>query len=501
MKPPLVAKRLRALVTLCAAFYVVTFATCAVARVLYPYELDFCEGALAAVLARVEAHLPIYVAPGVHFTSMVYTPLDFQVAAALDRLHPGVYFGLRTTSVLATFATAGIIAVVARRHRAPWFTVAAAVGVFFGASSRCAFIQDSAHVDALALLFAIVGLAVLFEGNKSPFRAVVGGALVGLGFLTKQTMIVFVAMPLGWLLVERQWMRALAFLTAALAMIVGLLAHWELLSNPWFYFWVLKLESTAKLRLVKLFVEAPLYLVVCLPVGLVVGVLGGVLDGSWREWPRRAWADPWAVCTLAYAGMSIVAKAKDGGGQNVFLPVFALTAMQLGRHAHALLDWSPHRFAMLVLLQLVILVYPPTLFWPTEADRKAGDRIVEQIAKFPGEVYVPAFPAYAVRAGKSWWVHYTVVCGLAQFDQTLRQQIGQEIRAQRFSAIFPRTDVEWMDIGICDLPGLDEYYEPVDEVAPVSRPSVADVLSWRPSVAAIAHGGKLGRIYVPRRAR
>jgi hypothetical protein len=33
---------------------------------------------------------------------------------------------------------------------------------------------------------------------------------------------------------------------------------------------------------------------------------------------------------------------------------------------------------------------------------------------------------------------YTVVCGLSQFDQKLRSQLGEQIRAQRFAAIFER---------------------------------------------------------------
>jgi hypothetical protein len=482
-----------------AALYVGAYVVCAAARVLYPYELNFCESALVAVVARVAAGLPIYAPPDVHFTSMVYTPLDFFVAWGVGHLHAGDYFGLRLTSVLATLWTGAVVGVVARRRGAPWWTVAAAVGTFFGASSRCAFVQDTAHVDALALAFTLSALALLFERPRSVGWALAAGALAGLGFLTKQTMIVFVAIPAGWLAIERRWGPALAYAGGALAVAAFLLLRWGLLDDPWFYFWVFKLESTIKVRLDKLLVYAPAYLAVCLPGGLVLGLLGGAADARGaRDLVRRWWADPWAVVLLAFAGMALVAKAKDGGGENVFLPVFALGALQIGRHAHRLYAGGRRGVGALVALQLAVLFYPPTLPWPTRADVAAGDRLVAQIASFPGEVYVPTFPVYAVRAGKSWWVHYTVVCGLSQTDMRLRAELGELIRARRFAAILPRADIEPQDAHICDLPFLDEYYEVAGDVESPGNPSLEAILRGRPSVSALAHGNKLAHIYVPR---
>ena len=492
---------IRGIVVAFAVLYAASYLANASARLFYPYELDYTEGALVAVEARIDAGQPIYAAPDVHFASMVYTPLDFFVAHALNALDPGDYFGLRLASILSTVATALVLAWVLRRRRAPAWAVLVAVGIFFGAWVRCGVIQDTAHVDALALALSFAAMALLFEARATLAVAVLAGVLGGLGFLTKQTMVVFLAIPAAWLASQRQWGRALAFVVAGTGTAVGLLAAWGLLFDPWFFFWVFKLESSLTIRLDRLLVYAPAYLAAFLPAGLVIGLFGSS-DGAsrWREVPRRWFADPWAVSLLGFTGMALLAKAKDGGGENVFLPVFALGALQVGRYAAPLLASRPRLTAVLLLVQMLVLYYPPSRGWPTRADVEAGDRLVEQIRKIPGEVYVPAFPEYAVRAGKSWWTHYTVVCGLAQHDPTLQKALEEEIRAQRFGAVVPRLDIEAQDVGICDLSNLDRYYQPVEPVLMPPRPSAVDFLLGTPSLAGMVHGGRFSQIYVPRAA-
>ena len=503
--PPAVAgpgkgnRWVRGIVVAFALLYTVSYVANATARLFYPYELDYTEGALVAVEARLDAGQPIYAEPNMHFSPMVYTPLGFFVAHWLNALNPGDYFGLRLASILSTLATALALAWVLRRRRAPPWAILAAVGIFLGAWVRCGVIQDTAHVDALALAFSFGALALLFEARATLAVAVLAGVLGGLGFLTKQTMVVFLAIPALWLVGQRQWGRALAFVVAGTATAVGLLAAWGLLFDPWFLFWVFKVEATLTIRLDRLLVFAPGYLAAFLPAGLVIGLLGSS-DGAsrWRQVPGRWFRDPWAVSLLGFIGMALLAKAKDGGGENVFLPVFALGALQVGRHAGPLLQNRPRLTAVLLVVQMLVLYYPPARGWPTRADVEAGDRLVEQIRKIPGEVYVPAFPEYAVRAGKSWWTHYTLVCGLAQHDPTIQKALEEEIRARRFGAVVPRLDIEAQDVGICNLSNLDQYYQPLEPVVMPPRPSALDFLLGTPSLAGMVHGGRFSQIYVPR---
>jgi hypothetical protein len=131
-------------------------------------------------------------------------------------------------------------------------------------------------------------------------------------------------------------------------------------------------------------------------------------------------------------------------------------------------------------------------------DRKAVDKLVEQIKGVQGEVYLPAFPAYAVAAGKSWWGHYSPLCDIAQFDLSIRESLREAVRAKKFAAIIPRPNVEPQDVGLCDIPDLEKYYEPAEAVIMPKRPSAVDILLGRPSTAGIVHGGKFSYMYRPK---
>ncbi|MFA6033866.1 MAG: hypothetical protein WC889_13275 [Myxococcota bacterium] len=487
-------------VVVLSLFYIVSYFALAGARIQYPYELAYTESANAAEFAQVSAGKPAYSSPDVHYAPLVYTPLNFYAAKVLRHLNPGPYFGLRLSAILGTIITSLVIILVSLKARASAWAIIAAVGVFLGAFTRCGFIMDSGHVDSLALAFSISALALLYEGRRSLPIAAMAGLLAGLGFLTKQTMVAFIAIPFLWLILQKEWRRAAVFCFMSMVAIIGLLAWWGMLSNKWFYFFVFGLESTMHIDIHELLIDAPIYLVLCLPAGLLIGLFGSSSGvAGWKDVPKRWFLDPWAVTLFLYAGASLIAKAKDGGGENVFLPVVALGAVQIGRYLSRLAVDRPRQIPALIIVQLLVLFYPPTLLWPVQADLDAGDRLVEQIRKINGDVYIPAFPEYAVRAGKPWFVHYTVSCGRLDFHNALRDELAGMVRAQKFGAIIPRQDIEKQDRGVCEVPLLEEFYEPVEDVIMPPRPSAREILLGRPSLSGVAHGGKFTKIYVPKK--
>ena len=59
-------------------------------------------------------------------------------------------------------------------------------------------------------------------------------------------------------------------------------------------------------------------------------------------------ADPWSSATVAYLGMSILARAKQGGSANGFLPLVALAAIEIAPRPSelALVVGGPALFAL-----------------------------------------------------------------------------------------------------------------------------------------------------------
>jgi hypothetical protein len=183
--------------------------------------------------------------------------------------------------------------------------------------------------------------------------------------------------------------------------------------------------------------------------------------------------------------MAVLARAKEGGSANVFLPVVALAAVQLARHAGPAYAQRPRVAVALIGFQLAILAWSPIERWPTRGDLVAGTRVVDALAQLPGDVYVPAFPAYAVLAGKPWHAHYVALCDVARLDG-VRDELARQLAAQRFTAVLPVLDIAPVDFGRCDLPGLASHYARTGSI-PVDGPPLFDAV----------HRGKLGDVYRP----
>ena len=55
----------------------------------------------------------------------------------------------------------------------------------------------------------------------------------------------------------------------------------------------------------------------------------------------------------------------------------------------------------------------------------------------PGDVYVPAFPAYAMMAGKPWHAHYVALCDLVGLAPGMRVEFARQLASRRFEAVVP----------------------------------------------------------------
>ena len=73
-----------------ALWYLGAYLVVALARINYPYDLEWMEGGTLEHVARVLGGQPLYVAPSLEFTPYIYAPLYYYVAAPFAYL-----FGLR----------------------------------------------------------------------------------------------------------------------------------------------------------------------------------------------------------------------------------------------------------------------------------------------------------------------------------------------------------------------------------------------------------------------
>ena len=93
---------LRLVVLSAALYFLGILAAAVVARVAYPYEIEWMEGGVLAHVARILRGQPLYARPTLEFTPFLYPPLYYAVSAAVAKLVGLSLVPLRLVSVVAT---------------------------------------------------------------------------------------------------------------------------------------------------------------------------------------------------------------------------------------------------------------------------------------------------------------------------------------------------------------------------------------------------------------
>ena len=86
------------------------------ARIAYPFELEWMEGACVDHVRRVLAGQPLYVAPSLDFVPFVYPPLYFWLSAALARVTGIGFLPLRLVSSVSSLGCFALIFLMVRRQ-------------------------------------------------------------------------------------------------------------------------------------------------------------------------------------------------------------------------------------------------------------------------------------------------------------------------------------------------------------------------------------------------
>lgn len=150
---------------------------------------------------------------------------------------------------------------------------------------------------------------------------------------------------------------------------------------------------------------------------------------------------------------------------NCFMPVAAYASLYAGIVFARIVDRAATleglgRFAALpaaiaMLVQLAALAYDPRAQTPDERDFRAARRFEEQLARYPGPVFVPAHPLYAYRRDGTVHVHQMGISDIA-FAGGLTD-LPYRLERGHFPTVVTDTD--------CVVPGLEQWYVPVAHLA------------------------------------
>lgn len=423
----------------------------AAARIGYPYELEWMEGAVVAHIARVLAHRPLYAEPTVAHVALIYPPLYFEVSAWVSRALGEGFVAPRLVSSLATLGVFALLgARLWRLTRDPALAVLAA-GLYASAYAATGYWFDLARIDALFVFFLAAGVEV-FESNARPAGSALASALFLAAFLTRQTALGY-ALPviaLGFTAARRHAAMTLCLtLSAAAASVFYLHAStdgWstEFLFNIprahafepalWWGYWRHDLGPS-------------------LGLGALVLGLGLRLGGS------RAEAARVGVTVLAFWVVTWFSRLHSGGYVNTLMPSFWVMAWAVpwalcalgraqGRNALRSLAWA------LAVIQLGAALRDPRGQRPSDADRRVGDQFVALLRATPGPVFVPSHPTLARLAGKGEGLHLMALRDVFRAPSSRAQApLGRALQAALGGRVFA---LVLLDEPL--VPGFERHY-------------------------------------------
>jgi len=443
-------RALEILLTVAALWYVGSYLVVALARIAYPYDLEWMEGGMLEHVARVLRGERLYVPPSLEFTPYIYSPLYYYVAAPFAKLFGVRLLALRMVSLIASVGVLSLIAALAYGGTSSRLSALVAAGLFAALFERAGAFFDLARVDSLALFFVLLAVWMLLASER---RDVAAGVVLAAAFFTKQSTLL-VALPVA---LARTWSargsRRLQCVTVFVALAAAGSVWLHVRTQGWSTYYIFSLPAShawaREFWIRYWFVD----LLAVVPIALAALVLRFARKPSV---PAMSLVEGAAVLGSLFE--SWFSRLHIFGAANVLMPAYACLAWQTGM----VLGWmrqpanSPaaRRLAgWACLAQLALLWSPAWKQVPTAADRAAGAALVARLAAIPGPVLIPCHPHLARLAGKATYAHQMAVVDVLRGQpravaDALTNEIGRRLRKREFTAVVVDVDQDWLPVDL-----------------------------------------------------
>ncbi len=429
-----------------AVMPIARFIGIALARIDYPYELEWLEGGSIAHIQILLSGQPIYREPSFEFTPFLYPPLYYYVSALPSLLLGVGHLAPRLVSFVSALGSFVLIARWVREETGDAVAGVAAAGLLSSVYEITGCWFDLARVDSLFLLLV---LSANFSGRtaRTPAGAVLTGILIAAACLTKQLGIPL-ALP-ALLFVSLRSIRLGVIATGvAGALVVSAGLAFYVSSSGWIYYYLFALPARHHIEWSRFGHDAHTYFLnTTLPLTACgIALLGGV---GFRRLGRKEWAFNALFVGLAWA-TSFLPFLKAGGYPNGLIPAYAALALaagiQLGflrRIGATTARNTVFRLlaCLLITFQCRALAYEPSAALPTVADLAANNAAVALMKKLPKPIWVTASSTYNQLAQPEGGIHLDtaalsdVLAGGGPEARRLREEMRRAIVEHRFATI------------------------------------------------------------------
>ena len=442
------------LIVALGAFFLLLFLRSAVARLRYPFELEWIESGMLTSTLRIVHGQGLYVAPTLHFVPFLYAPVYLYVCAALTKL-TGIgansYIAMRLVSIVSSLGTAASIYSFIRQETSNRIAASAGAGLYLAAYPMVATFFDIGRVDSLFVFFIMLALLVQRRGYP-----VLSALIWVVAFQTKQSVLPLAVVVLlsNWPKPKRLAASLLVFLAAAGLSVLLLNSA----TGGWYVFYVFRVTQALHV----LWREAVLYwpntVLQPFPAAWLLIVAAALFTRV--PW-RGASALFYLLVSLSLYGGVWFVESHHGASSNATMPIVAWTAVLFGVAVGRLLREAgspspeerirsfalseiPQRIRVFVLaaaaVQLFALTYNPGAIIPSASAYIAGNALLSELRALPGEVYVIDHGHDAVLAGKQSYAEgealgAVIDANLGPISSDLRRQLDETFAQRRYTAV------------------------------------------------------------------
>ncbi len=431
-----------------SVLYILSYILLVLKRLNYPFELEWIEGAVVDHCRWILSGRGLYVPPSINFVPFNYPPLYFYVSALAMKIFGVGFFAPRFVSFISSLGCMGIIYFWVRYETKDRFLSFVTVGLFAAAYKYTGAWYDIARADSLQMFFII---AALYSARRLSISkgAVISAVLLVTSFYIKQSALL-IALSLGIYYFFRSRKAFLIFSGIFLSFAIGafLILYWK--SNGWFYYYAVLIPQQHELVRSKiiLFWADPLMRGIAPMFILVIAYL---MLGK----RKKIIKDGFAFFLLITVGCILIAfltMIHTVAYLNNLIPVVAVIivfSMISLRFLFGLAvrkggNWNSFLWLILI-LQFINFVYIPTQQLPSAEDRSAGEKFINLLKGFDGDVLVRDHGYYSVLAGKRSFAQRMAVKDVMKNPELefkgikpakiLEEDIVKAISERKFSAV------------------------------------------------------------------
>jgi len=452
-----IGKLLKYAVGAAAVLYLIMYLAIALARIKYPFELEWMEGGMIDHVRRILSGEQLYVSPSLDFIPYIYTPLYYYFSAMAAKITGIGFFPLRLVSFIASLGCFCIIYRLVKRETDCKFYGIIASGLFAATFRISGAWFDIARVDSLFVFLLLLAIYLVRFGN-SVKTYIIAGIFVFLSFFTKQIAL-FMFLPVLLYSFINNWRYTLVLVGLLLILVVGSTLYFNSITDGWYTYYIFNLPAQHS-------INTSLFggfwgndIIARFPIACLISLLLIPLYFTKSNINARNFIFYFLVLTGMIIG-SLSSRLHRGGWDNVLIPAYAGMAIstvigisEIFKYIKTIPENKQKSLEVYIyiacIIQFVLLIYNPIKQIPTQKDVECGKKLINVVKEIPGEVIIPYHGYLTYMAGKKTHAH-----AMALFDiifkgddvvikEKLRFEIIQAIKKKRFSAIIIDYENSW----------------------------------------------------------